>query len=260
MPVCRRRTSLGSALSGCCWRELPMSESRHRSGRFGRPWAGPTRPQKGPICAAHPHARASRIELLKPSHGEAPTTLSRRRQARCVVPCRDCPLRIKGPQGRKVTPSNPSSIGMVPARPRCRAPGASGVGGRARLPNSPALDSDAAGWLVAAVEHIWIEVDVRGPLDRPGLRVDTDLLEHVTTIPDRREHSAGREQSAHVDLLDRAVGEGHPQAVALEGFHTSVILLSWFMSAGRPVPLSRGGGHGPSCAPLVAVRVEPFSH
>ncbi len=82
---------------------------------------------------------------------------------------------------------------------------------RARRLNGAPFDRDAGGRFEAAVEHVGIEVDLSGPLDRLGVGVDAHLLKELSAFADRGEDAATCKHVGDVDVLDRPVGERDAQ-------------------------------------------------
>jgi hypothetical protein len=121
---------------------------------------------------------------------------------RCVVLLRfevDL-LRLRTREGMAIARANGKLKGKQPklsARQRVHVLGLARAGdhtiaeltelgvGRSRLTNRPASDRHPGARFKPAVEHLGIEVDVTGPLDRAGLWVDHDLLEDRAVLADR---------------------------------------------------------------------------
>jgi hypothetical protein len=72
-----------------------------------------------------------------------------------------------------------------------KSAGGSGVGGRA---HNPPGDSDVGCPLVGAVQHVGIEIDLPGPLDRARVALSPDLLEQITVLTNRCENAAAGKQ------------------------------------------------------------------
>lgn len=73
------------------------------------------------------------------------------------------------------------------------------------LLNRPTVDPRAGGRLETAIEHVWVKVNLSGPLDRASLGVDVNLIEDFSVVANRSEYASPSDQLAQVDLLDGSV-------------------------------------------------------
>ena len=107
-------------------------------------------------------------------------------------------------------------------------------------------DAMARRWLVGAVEHLGVEIDLARPLDRSALGVYAGLLEKLALVSDRLEDAAAGEQLPEADLLDRAVAERRSDSIPLQGLTSvtktisliAVARLAWVFRMSPRVPSS----------------------